>query len=64
MMHEIKDILLEKQKIDPAFDKFIKIYLKFLGKSMLPGNEGYLVPDRNFILEKEKGLSRNIGITP
>ena len=24
-MHEIKDILLEKQKIDPAFDKFIKI---------------------------------------
>ena len=43
-----------KQKIDPAFDKFIKIYLKFLGKSMLPGNEGYLVPDRNFILENEK----------
>ena len=34
-----------KQKIDPAFDKFIKIYLKFLGKSMLPGNEGYLVLD-------------------
>jgi hypothetical protein len=31
-----------KQKIDPAFDKFIKFYLEFLKVSQLPGNEGYL----------------------
>ncbi len=38
-----------KQKIDPAFDKFIKFYLEFLQISQLPGNKGYLALDnRNF----------------
>lgn len=31
-----------KQKIDPAFDKFIKLYSLFLGTIQLPGNEGYI----------------------
>ena len=31
-----------KQKIDPAFDRFIKFYLEFLQICQLPGNEGYL----------------------
>ncbi len=34
-----------KQKIDPAFDKFIKFYLDFLMVTQLPGNEGYIAID-------------------
>ncbi len=37
-----------KEKVDPAFDKFIKFYLEFLTISQLPGNKGYLaLYDRN-----------------
>jgi len=31
-----------KEIVDPAFDKFIKLYLEFLHKIHLPGSEGYL----------------------
>jgi hypothetical protein len=31
-----------KQKVDPAFDKFIKFYIFFLEMYQLPANEGYL----------------------
>jgi len=37
-----------KQKIDPAFAKFIKFYLEFLTVTHLPGNKGFLaIDDRN-----------------
>lgn len=37
-----------KEKVDPAFVKFIKFYLEFLKVSQLPGNRGYLaLYDRN-----------------
>ena len=44
-----------KDKVDPAFDKLIKIYLNFLKVIQLPGNEGYLtIDDKNLrILEIE-----------
>jgi hypothetical protein len=44
-----------KYKVDPAFDKLIKIYLNFLKVVQLPGNEGYItVDERNLkILETE-----------
>lgn len=31
-----------KQKIDPAFDKIIRLYLFYLESFQLPANEGYL----------------------
>ena len=34
-----------KQKVDPVFDKLIKVYLNFLKVIQLPGNEGYLTID-------------------
>jgi hypothetical protein len=34
-----------KDKVDPAFDKFIKLYLEVLEKMKLPGNKGYLALD-------------------
>jgi len=34
-----------KDKVDPAFGKFIKFYLEFLTISQLPGNKGYLALD-------------------
>ena len=33
-----------KKKVDPAFDKFIKLYLVFLEVCNLPSNEGYISP--------------------
>lgn len=37
-----------KDKVDPAFDRFIKFYLEFLKVSELPGNKGYLaLEERN-----------------
>jgi hypothetical protein len=42
-----------KQKVDPAFDKFIKLYKEFLSISQLPGNEGYLSIDGNNLKKLE-----------
>lgn len=46
-----------KDKVDPAFDKFIPIYLNFLKVSQLPGNEGYLaIDDRNLKTLENEGF--------
>jgi hypothetical protein len=34
-----------KDKVDPAFDTFIKCYLEFLQVSQLPGSKGYIALD-------------------
>ena len=31
-----------KQKLDPAFDKIIRLYLFYLETFQLPANEGYI----------------------
>jgi hypothetical protein len=38
-----------KQKVDPAFDKFIKVYLEGLEKMCLPARKGYIgLEERSF----------------
>lgn len=46
-----------KQKIDPAFDKFIKLFIELLEAVKLPANEGYInisTEDPHFEMLKEK----------
>jgi hypothetical protein len=46
-----------RDKIDPAFDKFIKVYLEFLNISKLPAKEGYLALDgRNLKTLESEGF--------
>lgn len=45
-----------KLKIDPAFDKLIRTYLKYLSRCHLPAGDGYLCPDEHALklLERKK----------
>jgi hypothetical protein len=46
-----------KQKVDPAFDKIIKYFLKILNQSDLPANKGWLVLEDHYIkIMEEKGM--------
>ncbi|HBE44337.1 MAG TPA: hypothetical protein DDW17_02495 [Deltaproteobacteria bacterium] len=53
-----------KQKVDPAFDKFIKLYLESLEKIHLPGNEGYLALDLDEKTFKKMEVQGFPGIAP
>jgi len=40
----VKEKILWKQKIDPAFPKLIETYLEFISISQISGNKGYICP--------------------
>ena len=45
-----------KEKIDPAFDELIKVYLDFIDRSHINVNTGYLcLDDDSLNILKEKG---------
>lgn len=53
-----------KHKIDPAFNKFIKLYLEGLRLMQLPGNEGYLALELDEKDYKKMELENFPGIAP